>query len=86
MEQLEKRILELEERNKRVAMDKAWEVSWARRGILMLFTYLAIGSYLYVIEVPSPWINAVVPTVAFMISTMTMPFFKRKWIERVLAK
>ncbi len=82
MEHLEQRIKEFEDRNKRVELDKAWEVSWTRRGILMVFTYMTIGAYLYAIEVPRPWINAIVPAVAFMISTMTMPYFKRKWIER----
>lgn len=82
MEDLEQRIQKIEERNKRVETDKAWETSWTRRILLTVFTYLAIGVYLWVIKIPKPWINAVVPAVAFMLSTLTMPFFKRVWLKR----
>ena len=78
---LEQQIQRIEERNQRVEMDKAWETSWTRRILLTLFTYLAIGVYLWVIEIPRPWLNAIVPSIAFMISTLTMPFFKQLWLK-----
>lgn len=79
----EKEIIELKKRNQRVEGDKAWETSWTRRILLMLFTYLAIGVYLWVIGVAYPWLNAIVPAVAFMLSTLTLPFFKKKWLKRI---
>lgn len=81
METLEQQIQKIEERNQRVETDKAWEASWTRRILLTLFTYLAIGVYLWVIGILRPWLNAIVPAVAFMISTLTMPFFKRLWLK-----
>lgn len=81
MENIEQRIGALEERNKRVERDKAWETSFARKFLLVLFTYLAVGLYLQAIEVDRPWINAIVPAVGFMISTLTMPFFKSLWLK-----
>lgn len=81
LEALERRIQRLEDRNKRVEADKAWETSWNRRALLVLFTYVAVGAYLRAIAVPRPWLNAIVPAVAFMISTLTMPFFKRLWLK-----
>ncbi|MCX6713223.1 MAG: hypothetical protein NTY66_03395 [Candidatus Vogelbacteria bacterium] len=78
---IEARVLKLEERNRRVETDKAWETSWTRRGLLVLFTYLSIGLYLYSINIARPWLNAIVPAVGFMISTLTMPFFKRLWLR-----
>lgn len=78
---LEKKIAELEQRNRRVEADKAWETSWTRRLLLTLFTYLAIAAYLQAIGVPAPWMNAVVPAVAFMLSTFTLPFFKKMWLK-----
>lgn len=81
MENLEQRIQKIEERNEQVEADKAWETSWSRKILLMIFTYLAIGIYLWVIEIPKPWINSVVPAVAFMLSTLTLPFFKKIWLK-----
>lgn len=81
METIEQRIEKIEDRNKKVEADKAWETSWARKVLLMLFTYLAIGVYLRVIKIDRPWLNAIVPSVAFMISTLTMPFFKSLWLK-----
>ncbi len=79
---LERRLQAVEERNRRVEGDKAWETSWSRRGLLMLFTYLALGVYMWAIGISNPWLNAVVPAVAFMLSTLTMPFFKKWWLAR----
>lgn len=81
-ENLEQKIQVIEERNKRVAADKAWETSWTRRILLSIFTYLAIGVYMWAIGIERAWLNAVVPAVAFMLSTLTMPFFKKLWLRR----
>ncbi|MFA5049429.1 MAG: hypothetical protein WC501_00315 [Candidatus Micrarchaeia archaeon] len=51
---LEKRIEKIEERNRKVELDKSWEISITRRGVLVLFTYLAIGFYLSAIEIKDP--------------------------------
>jgi hypothetical protein len=83
---LEQRIQKIEERNQRVENDKMWETSWTRRILLAAFTYLAIGLYLRVIEISRPWINAIVPTVGFMISTLTMPLFKKIWLKFMRSK
>ncbi len=81
LENLESRVTRIEERNKKVEGDKAWERSWARRILIALFTYLAISIYLAAIHISRPWINAIVPTAGFMISTLTMPFFKKIWLN-----
>lgn len=81
MEDLEQRIKQVEDRNFRVESDKAWEKSLTRRILLVIFTYLAIGLYLNAIEINSPWINAIVPAIGFMISTLTMPYFKKMWLK-----
>ncbi len=82
MASLEKRVAEIEQRNARVEADKAWETSLARRAALVLFTYLAVGAYLAAIGVPDPWLNAIVPAVAFMLSTLTLPYLKEIWLAR----
>ena len=78
---LEKRVAEIERRNARVEADKAWETSLARRGALVLFTYLAVCAYLAAIGVKDAWLNAIVPAVAFMLSTLTLPYLKEIWLS-----
>ena len=81
LEQLEKEVKKINERNRKVEVDKAWETSYVRRSLLTIFTYLAIGIYLSTINIPDPWLNAIVPAVGFMLSTLTLPFFKNLWIR-----
>ncbi len=78
---VEERLQKIEERNARVEGDKAWETSWVRRGLLIVFTYLAIGIYMWAIGIANPWLNAIVPAIGFLLSTLTMPFFKRLWLK-----
>lgn len=76
---LKKRVNQIEARNKRVESDKSWETSWTRRILLAVFTFISIGLYLRAINIKNSWLNAVVPTVGFMLSTLTLPFFKKIW-------
>lgn len=80
IDELERRISIIEKCNKSVELNKAWEQSYTRRGLLILFTYLAIALYLKFIVEINPWINAVVPTIGFLLSTLTLPFFRKLWI------
>ena len=77
LSELENRITKIEERNNKVELDKKWEIGATRRILLMLFTYLAIVFYFEAINVPSPYASAVVPTVGFLLSTLTLPILKR---------
>ncbi len=83
---LQKEIDNLKARNKRVEADKAWEKSWTRRSLLAIFTYLAIAIYLNAIKIPNAWLSALVPAVAFMLSTLTLPYFKKIWIKQAYNK
>lgn len=76
---LEERIERIEQRNKSVEMNKAWETSYTRRGLIIVFTYLAIALYLKYIVGINPWINAIVPSLGFLLSTLTLPYFKSLW-------
>ncbi len=81
IEEIKKEISLIKERNKKVEIDKAWETSYFRRLLLIVFTYLAIGFYLQVINIGNPWLNAIVPAVGFLLSTLTLPLFKKAWVE-----
>lgn len=86
LEELENEIEQLKTRNQKVEADKAWETSHTRRALLILFTYLAIGFYLNAISIPNPWLNAIVPAAGFLLSTLTLPFFKNQWLKKSYKK
>ena len=76
----------IKERNKRVEADKAWEISITRRFIIALMTYIIISIFLISINVLNPWLNAIVPTVGFILSTLTLPLFKKFWLNNIYKK
>lgn len=83
---LEERIQKIEQRNRLVEQNKAWETSWTRKVLLIIFTYLAIALYLKFIVGINPWINAVVPSIGFLLSTLTLPWFKKLWSRYLYRK
>lgn len=80
---LEKRIEAIEKRNERVEEGKAWEGSWTRKALIALFTYLSIALYFQYILQSDPWLNAIVPTIGFLLSTLTFSFFKNLWVKYI---
>ena len=83
---LENRLKTIESRNTSVELNKAWETSYTRKVLLILFTYLAIALYLFFIVHINPWVNAVVPAIGFLLSTLTLPYFKKWWAKEVYKK
>lgn len=75
-------IIDIQERNKRVELDKAWETSWTRRGIIAVFTYVVAFIWLSIIENDSPCLNALVPFGGYLFSTLSLPIIKQWWINK----
>ena len=82
IERLEQQLEEIKARNRRVEADKAWETSWTRRLLILVLTYIVIVIFFLFARLPDPFANAVVPSVAFMLSTLTVPVFKKWWLNR----
>ncbi|HLD97734.1 MAG TPA: hypothetical protein VI815_00240 [Candidatus Nanoarchaeia archaeon] len=77
-------ILELnkiKERNAKVELDKAWETSFSRKIIIAVLTYIVIVIFFYFAGLPKPFINSIVPSLAFILSTLSLPLFKKLWIK-----
>lgn len=83
MASLEERIAKVEARNEEKEKDKAWEISFTRKAILVALTYLAIGLYLQTVGIADPWINSVVPSIGFTLSTLSLPLFKKLWLKYI---
>lgn len=83
---LEERVSKIEQRNNIVEKDKAWETSYFRKLLIILFTYLSIALYLKFIVKIDPWINAIVPAIGFLLSTLSLSYFKKIWEKFIYKK
>ncbi|MDO8639891.1 MAG: hypothetical protein Q7R53_03105 [bacterium] len=79
---LEKRVSQIEERNKRVEKDKAWETGLARRVFITISTYILVVIFLHTIKAEKPFLGAIVPSVAYLISTTSLGILKSWWLEK----
>ena len=82
MEELEKRIKKIEERNKKVELDKAWEGSKTRKILIILMTYVFAVLYLKIADTTNPYFGAVVPCVGFYLSTQSINLAKNFWLKK----
>ncbi len=83
VQDLEKEIQKIKERNQRVEADKAWETSWSRKIVIAGVTYLAIALFLLITNFEKPWESAIVPTVGFLLANMSIPLFKNLWLRYI---
>lgn len=81
MKELEERIIKIEERNKRVESDKAWETSILRKILIIIFTYIFAVLYLKIADTTNPWFGAVVPCAGFYLSTQSINIIKKWWVK-----
>ena len=79
---LETEIKKINTRNERVEKDKKWETSPERKILIAILTYISISLFMFYTQVSNPLINAVIPTTAFLISTLTLSFFKSVWLKK----
>lgn len=79
---LKKEIDKIKQRNARVEADKAWETSYARRIMIGVLTYIVVLLFFLVANLPNPFVNSLVPTIGFLISTLTIDLAKKEWIKK----
>lgn len=81
IKKLEKRVIDIENRNKRVEGDKAWETSSLRKFLIIALTYIFAVLYLKIADTTNPFLGAVVPCAGFFLSTQTLNIIKSKWLS-----
>lgn len=86
IEQLGQEIEAIKERNKRVEGDKAWEDSWTRKIIIAFLTYVVVSLFFTFANFPNPWISSIVPSIAFILSTLSLSIFKDFWMKNIYKK
>lgn len=82
IKQLEEKIKNIEKRNRKVELDKAWETSLIRKILIIVFTYTFAVLYLKIADTTNPWFGAVVPCAGFYISTQTIKVIKKFWVSK----
>lgn len=82
VEELVKEINLLKERNLRVEKEKAWETSSARALSIIILTYAVVTIVMYVIGVSRYYVDSIIPTLGFFLSTQSLPIVKHWWMAR----
>lgn len=81
LEYIKQQLEEIQKRNIRVEKDKAWETSLTRKISIMVLTYFVVVLFFWISWLGNPFINAIVPTMWFMLSTFSLPLFKSIWLK-----
>lgn len=76
---IEERLQIIENRNKKVELDKSWETSWTRRITIVFLTYVVVTGYLTLIGNDQPFINGLVPAMGFLLSTLILKQVRNIW-------
>lgn len=79
---LKKEIAHIKARNKRVEREKAWETSYTRKAYIVVSTYVIISLVFIILRLEKPFVNAIIPSVAFFISTTSFGVLKKWWMEQ----
>lgn len=81
-ERIKTEIEKIQARNQKVEADKAWETSVFRRILIAIMTYTVTAFAFYMIGAKNPFQNALIPTIGYFLSTLSIPVIKDWWIAR----
>lgn len=74
---LERELEQIKERNERVEANKSWEVSALRAASIAVLTYVITAVVFSVIGARNPLLNAFVPTIGYLLSTLSLSLMRR---------
>ena len=81
---LEERIKNIEERNKKVELDKRWETSWTRKICIMILTYIIVIVYSYIVRnYDNILLSSLVPVIGFTLSTLSLKVVRKIWEKKI---
>ena len=80
---VEKEIKDIKERNKKVEMNKAWEISWTRKICIMILTYIIVILYSFSIsKINNFFLSSLVPVIGFTLSTLSLNVVRKIWEKK----
>lgn len=87
MKELEERILKIEERNKKVELDKKWETSFTRKISICILTYIVVLLFSHFINTGNNiFLSSLVPVIGFTLSTLSVSLIRKIWLNVINKK
>ena len=84
MSEIEQKIKNIEERNKRVELDKKWETCWTRKICIMILTYIVVIIYSYIVRnYDNIFLSSLVPVIGFTLSTLSLKLVRKVWEKKI---
>lgn len=81
IKELQNEIAIIKQRNQKVEAEKAWEVSLERKIALAALTFFFVLFVFLITKTPSPLFNAIVSTLGFLLSTLSLDSIKKYWLK-----
>lgn len=78
----EEEINKIHCRNHKVEANKAWETSTTRKLVVAILTYFVMICVMYVLKMENPFISAIIPTLGYLLSTLSAGLIKKLWVNR----
>ncbi len=82
LKELEHDVAEIQSRNRKVELDKAWETSVLRRMFISVSTYVLMVVFMSALKVDKPLVSAIIPAIAYLISTFSLGMLKDEWLKK----
>lgn len=83
MDDLNKRIINLEIKTKLLENDKAWEKSILKRLIELIFIYITCFFFLLVIKRVNVLVSCLIPMISYVMYLFLLNLVKKSWIKKV---
>lgn len=81
---IEEKIKNIQNRNRRVELDKKWETSLTRRLFIKILTYIIIVIYSYLIRNNNNiFLSSIVPVIGYLLSTLSLKLIRKIWKHRI---
>ena len=81
---IEKEIINIKERNKRVELDKRWETSIVRKICICILTYIVVIIYSYIVRnFDNIFLSSLVPVIGFTLSTLSLKYIRKLWEKKI---
>lgn len=81
--ELEEKVIEITERNKRVELDKKWETSLTRKICIAVLTYIVVIIYNAITSKTSNiFLSSLVPVMGFLLSTLSLKWVRKVWEKK----